>query len=121
MGEKLYPEKISLRQEILDKIKQEQEATKRRTILKEIYKETRPLGLDILKNPYLGNRKTLVDEIKKLNSTVPKVQVRNILREMENIIAQLLGLGNALSVMEREVLLTGVYDKVKFLQKRPFC
>jgi len=118
--EKIYPKEPLTSDAILNKIKQD--ANKRKSLLQQIYPESRPPTIeDLLMNPYLGNRKTLVDEIKKLSPLPSKVQVRNTLAEMENIIAQLMGLGNALSLMEREVMLKGVYDRVKFLQNRSFC
>jgi len=118
--EKIYPDKIIANEDILNKIKQD--ANKRKALLQKIYSESHPSTVnDLLMNPYLGNRNSLVDEIKKLTPIPSKIQVRNTLAEMENIVAQLMGLGNALSLMEREVMLKGVYDRVKFLQNRSFC
>ena len=126
LPDKLYSDKTqstSSREAILKRLKEDQEDKERKKLLNEIYSEARPLTTgDILNSPYLGDKRTLIGEIQKLTPPRTRVlQVRTILREMETILAQLIGLGEALSSMEREVMLKGIYDRTKFLQKKSLC
>ena len=114
-------EEVEERRQLLNKINEEQEAEERRKLLNSIYVESRPMTTDeILSSPYLGNRNTLLDQLKKV--TPGRLSgSRNILNEMENLIFQLLRLGDAISSTERELMLRGIYARTRTLQSRNLC
>ena len=122
---KIYSEEarpITTEDALFKNIKEQQEAIERRKLLNEIYSESRPLTTgDILNSPYLGDKRNLINEIKKLTPSRNRVQSRNTISEMENLIVQLLGLGDALSSSAREVMLKVIYERTQILKNREFC
>ena len=122
---KIYSEEarpITTEDALFKKIKEQQEAIERRKLLNEIYSESWPLTTGYtLNSPYLGDKRNLINEIKKLTPSRNRVQSRNTISKMENLIVQLLGLGDALSSSAREVMLKGIYERTQILKNREFC
>ena len=119
------------RRKLLEKIKNEEKAvmsaeealikrikeTEARKNLLESVNTSRPsiLSGSILDNPYLGNRGTLINQIKTLSSP------NEIINQIEFLTLELLSLGNNVSQVKRDSLLKGIFERTKILRGRKFC
>jgi len=121
------------RKKLLEKIRNEEKAvvsaeealikrikeTEARKALLESGSHLRPSTLtlsgSILDNPYLGNRRTLINQIKNLSSP------NGIINEIEFLTLELLSLGNKVSQVKRDSLLKGIFERTKILRGRKFC
>jgi len=97
-------------------IKRIKETEARKTLLESV-STSRPsiLSGSILDNPYLGNRRTLMNQIKNLSSP------NGIINEIEFLTLELLSLGNNVSQVKRDSLLKGIFERTKILRGRKFC
>jgi len=100
---------------LLENIKAEKALQERRKLLNNAYIGKRPLMTDLRDNPYLGNKGSLLTELRS------SVTLNSVVRQLEDLVLNLIRFGDLLSPSERMMILQTVYEKTQILQKRKWC